>query len=407
MNFSSFEDLAARVTEAIVGDSEYLLATIGLADQGPGKPIRMAAGAGQAIGYLQGLSYSWDEALPEGQGPAGRAVRAGAPFVMRDALEDSGFKPWLAKALSYGIRSSATVPFEHSGTVLGVIKVYSGERDAFGPRELEVFSKLGHELAFALSVEESRRRLREAEEAVTATRAELARAARLMAIGEFASNIAHEVNQPVSAIMTNAGAALRWLDKDKPDLDEVRIALQRIVRDAGRTSAVIGRTRAQLTKGHVVTEPLDINQVLHEALLVTQTERGRESVSVETQFDEGLPAVPADRVQMQQVAVNLIVNAMDAMREVTSRRRVLCITTRRSGDSGDVEVSVADTGHGLGGDRQHRVFEHFFTTKSEGLGLGLPISRSIIEGIGGRLSARPNSPHGAVFTFTLPTGGSA
>ena len=408
MHFADFDELVARFMAAIVGEDEYLLAVVGLPSPDPQKSIRLMAGAGRATGYLKGLSYSWSEGRPEGQGPFGQAIRSGVPYVMRDVLTESAFLPWLARARSFGIRSSATVPFSSDGRVIGAVKVYSGQPDAFGDCELEVFSKLGRELAFALSVEQGRAQLRaaeaaraEAEEAARISRAELGRAARMMSIGEFASSIAHEVNQPVGAIMTNANAALRWLDKPTPDLGEVRSALQRIVRDADRTSAVIGRARAKLVKAPLAGEPLDINQVLREALLFTQGERGHEAVDIETDLDESLPSLVCDRVQLQQVAVNLFVNAMDAMRSITCRPRVLRVTSGLDAQ-GDVTVSVADTGCGLGQGGQKQAFEHFFTTKPDGLGLGLPISRSIIEGCGGDLTAAPNHPFGAIFTFTLP-----
>lgn len=408
INFANFDELVERVTEAIVGDDEYPLAIVGVAEDTPGRPIRLVAGAGRAFDYTREQVYSWSEDLQEGQRPAGQAIRSGLPVVIRDCQEDEAFSPWLSQALRFGIRSSATAPFGLDGRVLGMIKVYASEPDAFGPRELELFSKLGHELAFAMSVDEGRSRLHAAEEAKELAQeagrkaqADLARAARLVSITEFASSIAHEVNQPVSAIIANTNAAMRWLNRPTPDLDEVRTALERIHNDANRTGAVIARARDQLTKTPPAREPVDVNQLLREAVTLTNGGTRRIGIEVKTQLDDSLPKVIADRTLLQQVAVNLISNALDAMRAVRERPRVLSLSSRRAG-AGEIAVSIADTGIGLCTDGPQKVFEHFFTTKAEGLGLGLPISRSIIEGCGGRLTAEPNRPFGAVFTFTLP-----
>lgn len=409
MHGADFDELAARITEAIVGDDDYLMAVVGLVERGPDRAIRWVAAAGSAAGYLEGLSFSGSEDRPDGRGPLGRAVRSGAPYVMRDSAREMAFRPWRARARCFGIRSGATVPFGADGRVTGVIEVYSADRQAFGPRELDVFAKLGRELAFAVSLREDRCRLREAEdarrlaeEAARSSREELGRAARLLSIGEFASSVAHEVNQPVGAIMTNANAALRWLDRAEPDLAEVRSALQRIVRDAGRASDVIRSARAKLVRAPQAGEPLDINVVLSEALQFVRNEHGQEGVEIETHLSPGLPPVVGDRVQLQQVAVNLFVNALDAMSQVMGRRRLLSVSTGYS-DADGVCVSIADTGCGFNDGDGEQVFEHFFTTKAEGLGLGLPISRSIVEAYGGVLTAAANTPHGAIFTFSIPT----
>jgi signal transduction histidine kinase len=407
---ATFKDMVTGVCEAIVGEDDYLAATVGLVEQGPGLPIRLVAGAGagRAVDYVEGLVLSWSEDAPEGQGPAGIAVRSNHPFIMKDARKELAFAGWRRKAGDCGIRSSVTIPFGGGDTPSGVLIVYAGQPDAFGERELDVFARLSRELAFALTVEDDRAHLRRAEEARRAAEesaqeslAELARAARVISVATFASSLAHEVNQPVAAIVANSEAALRWLAKDPPNLEEARAALERITRDAGRTSAVVGRTRGMLTKDLGRRQRVDLRPLLEETLLFVELPRKRGSVKVETDFAAGLPAVWADPVQIQQVVVNLITNGIDAMKGVSGRKRVLKILTT-SLAPGEVTVSVADTGSGVDEGNLEHIFTHLFTTKPEGMGLGLPISKAIVEAHGGRLDMAKNEPFGAVFRFTLP-----
>jgi signal transduction histidine kinase len=370
--------------------------------------VRLVAGAGLAAGYLEGLTLSWSEDTPEGRGPAGRALRSNQPFVLRDTLRDPSFARWRERAIRFGIRSSVTIPFSQNGTPAGVLIVYAGQPDAFGARELDVFVRLSRELAFARTLEEDRAQLRAAEEARDAAEeaareslAELARAARVITVATFASSIAHEVNQPVAAIMANSEAALRWLAKSPPNLEEARAALSRITRDAERTSAVVGRTRGMLTKDLGRREAVDVHPLLREALGFTELQRKRASIKAETDFAEGLPTVWADPVQVQQVAVNLIANAVEAMKGAQGRRRLLKVSTALTED-GEIRISVADNGSGVDETNAARIFNHLFTTKAEGMGLGLSICKAIVETHGGRLELTPNEPCGAVFSFTLP-----
>lgn len=408
IHFQTLDDLVASICGAIVAQEEYIIAAVGLADSAPGKPVRLLAGAGPALSYLSGLNLSWDESLPEGEGPTGRAIRGGEPLIMRDALTEPMFTRWRERARPFGIRSSVTVPFKRDGRVVGVILVYASRPHAFGPKELGLFSELGSELAFAMSVAEDRAQLKAAEaarlaaeDAAREAQAELARAGRLLSVGEFASSIAHEINQPVAAIITNSDAALRWLARDPPDLDETRAAIERIIRDARRAGGVVARTRGLLAKAAPDHALLDINEVLEEVLLYTADEQRRSQVNVATDLGAGLPAVRGDRIQLQQVALNLILNGVDAMKSLTDRPRRLQIRSMLD-TAGEVLVEVEDCGVGLDPAASDHLFEHFFTTKEGGVGLGLPISRSIVEAHGGRLWAGPASPHGAVFRFCLP-----
>jgi signal transduction histidine kinase len=410
---SDFKELVTGVCEAIVGENDYLAATVGLVEHGPGLPVRLVAGAGLAAEYLEGLTLSWSEETLEGRGPAGLAVRGNRPIILRDTLSEPSFALWRPKAARFGIRSSVTIPFSQNevsqnGAPAGVLVVYAGQPDAFGPRELDVFARLSRELAFARTLEEDRAQLRAAEEARRAAEeaareslAELARAARVITVATFASSIAHEVNQPVAAIMANSEAALRWLSKDPPNLEEARAALSRITRDADRTSAIVGRTRGMLTKDLGRREAVDVHPLLREALSFTEVQRKRASIRTETDFGEGLPEAWADPVQVQQVAVNLIANAIDAMKGVQGRRRVLKVSTALT-DRGEVRISIADNGSGVDEGNAAQIFTHLFTTKSEGMGLGLPICKAIVEAHDGRLDLTANEPCGAIFSFTLP-----
>ncbi len=240
-----------------------------------------------------------------------------------------------------------------------------------------------------------------AQQSLLQAQADLARANRVMLLGEMTASIAHEVNQPISGAITNANAALRWLAAQPPDLEEARHALTRIVRDGNRASDVISRVRTLVKKAPPRKESLDINETIREVMALTKSELHRNKINLVTHLSGGLPVVSADRVQVQQVVINLIVNAVDAMSSVRDRPRTLMVSSGR-GDSNDVDVEVRDTGPGLNPEDHDRLFQSFYTTKADGMGMGLAISRSIIEAHGGRLSAEPNQPQGAVFRFTLP-----
>jgi C4-dicarboxylate-specific signal transduction histidine kinase len=253
-------------------------------------------------------------------------------------------------------------------------------------------------LELALAASEAARR--DAEERAQESLGELARAARLVSLGAFAASVAHEVNQPMAAIMANGEAALRWLAKDTPNIEETRAALQRLVRDAERASAVVGRTRGMLTKRLGERRALDVEVMLAEAAQLTWVQQKKAQVTVEIVVADGLPRVWVDAVQIQQVLVNLISNAIDAMKTVAGRQRRLVMEAGFA-DDGELMVSVSDTGVGIAPDQAARVFEHLFTTKPDGVGLGLPICKSIVEAHGGRIEVRANAPFGAAFSFTL------
>jgi PAS domain S-box-containing protein len=230
---------------------------------------------------------------------------------------------------------------------------------------------------------------------------ELAHANRVTTTGQLAASIAHEVSQPISASLTNANAAQRWLRAEPPDLEEVRHALDRIIRDGRRASDIIGRIRALVRKAPPRNDQLNINETILEIIALTRGELRSSGTSLQTQLADGLPLIPGDRVQLEQVMLNLILNAVEAMSDTSAAGRELLIRTDLDGP-GNVLVTVQDSGPGLKPESLDRVFDAFFTTKADGLGMGLSICRSIIEAHGGRVWATPSLPQGATFQFTLP-----
>jgi C4-dicarboxylate-specific signal transduction histidine kinase len=241
-----------------------------------------------------------------------------------------------------------------------------------------------------------------AEEALQKAQVELAHITRVMTLGELMASIAHEVNQPLAAVVTNAQACLRWLALETPRPDEARAAVERIVRDSNRASEVIQRIRALVKKTEPQMVTLDINDVIREAISLEQREMLSQRVSLRTELASALPPVLGDRVQLQQVVINLVMNAVEAMAPVTDRPRDMLIRSQQD-DANDVLVAVRDSGMGIDSENAQRLFNAFFTTKPSGMGMGLSISRSIIVAHGGRLWVSPNADHGATFQFTLPS----
>jgi len=239
------------------------------------------------------------------------------------------------------------------------------------------------------------------QEGLIRAQAEIARIARITTMGELAASIAHELNQPLGSIVMSGDACLRWLAAEPPDLGEARQAVEAIIRDGTRASSVLVRTRGLLRRGERVRERLDINEVIREVIALMDGELRRNGASLRTEMPRELPPVVVDRVLLQQVILNLVMNAIEAMRAVSDRARVLCIRTQEQ-HSGSIVVFVEDSGVGIDPEHLSRMFEAFYTTKVQGIGMGLTISRSIIEAHGGRLWAVANDERGSTFCFTLP-----
>jgi signal transduction histidine kinase len=239
-----------------------------------------------------------------------------------------------------------------------------------------------------------------ASEALRQAQADLAHASRMTTMGELTASLAHEVNQPITAAVNGASTCVRWLTRDDPDLGEAREAALGAIRNARRAADIINRIRSISKKGESKRQLIDIDEVIREIIALLRNEAKRYSISILTDLDANPPLVMADSVQVQQVIMNLIMNSFDAMKDV-DRIRELAIHSRR-GEDQYLVISVTDTGVGLPSEQKNQIFDAFFTTKSHGLGMGLRISRSIIESHGGRLWAADHSPHGASFSFTLP-----
>jgi PAS domain S-box-containing protein len=259
---------------------------------------------------------------------------------------------------------------------------------------------LGEFFGFPAIIEDISER-KQAEDALSEARETLVRMTRLTIIGELSASIAHEINQPLSTIIINGNVCIRLMTAAEPDLAEARAALADIVADGKRASAVISRMRALLKNAAPVRARVDVNETIGELLALTRHEFQRHRVSVRTEFTPNLPLIKADRVQIQQVVLNLVMNAIEAMNTVEDRPRILTIRSALEGND-RVRASVTDVGIGLPSTDRKHIFESFFTTKPDGMGIGLSISRSIVEAHQGQLWAEARFPHGAIFSFRLP-----
>jgi C4-dicarboxylate-specific signal transduction histidine kinase len=239
-----------------------------------------------------------------------------------------------------------------------------------------------------------------AEEARREAQAELARVSRVTTMGELTASLAHEVNQPIAAAVTNANTCLRWLTRDHPDVEEARAAAMRIVKDGTRAAEIVKRIRLLFKKSTPQRELVDVNEAIQEMIVLLRSEAARHNILVGTELATDLPQVVGDRVQLQQVMMNLMINGIDAMKDTDGTRK-LAIKSQR-GENERILVTVSDTGVGLPAQQADQIFKAFFTTKPHGTGMGLSISRSIVESHDGRLWAAENSPRGANFCFTLP-----
>jgi C4-dicarboxylate-specific signal transduction histidine kinase len=297
----------------------------------------------------------------------------------------------------YGLRACWSTPiFAHSGKALGSFAMYYREMRSPSPAETRALEMATHLAGIAIErklAREERERLRQAQ-------AELAHINRVTTMGELTASLAHEVNQPIAAAVTDANTCLRWLTRDQPDLEEARQAASRIVKDATRAGEIISRIRLLFKKSTPQRELVDVNEVIREMTVLLRSEATQYSVSVRTELAD-LPQVMADRVQLQQVVMNLMTNGMDAMKDVDGTRELIICS--QQAEDGQLMVSVSDTGVGLPPQQADQIFNAFFTTKPQGTGMGLRISRSIVESHGGRLWSVDNSPRGASFHLTLPT----
>jgi C4-dicarboxylate-specific signal transduction histidine kinase len=294
-----------------------------------------------------------------------------------------------------GLRTLILVPMVDDDETIGLISFGRSRIEPFTEEEIDLITDFAAQAAIALGIIRRERHLRELQ-------MELAHANRIATMGQLSSSIAHEVTQPIAAARNNARAALLFLDRQPPDLGEAREALDCVVADADRAGDIIRRIRDHFKKAPPKTDRFDMNEAIRDAITLTRGEVVNNGVSIQMQLAEGLPFFRGDRVQIQQVMVNLIVNAIQAMSGAGDGRRELQISTEADEAEG-LRVGVRDTGPGVAPESLQRLFEPFYTTKAEGMGMGLAICCSIVERHGGRLWATAREPSGALFQFTIPT----
>lgn len=387
MAFGKDESLKATLgecSEAIVRHLDAAFARIWTLS-GDGRILELQASAGMYT-HRDGPHSR----IPMGQFKIGMIAQERKPHLTNDVLNDPRIsdRAWAKKE---GMASFAGYPLTVGERTIGVLAMFS--RKQLTSDATETLAS-GADL-IAQGIERKR-----AQETLQMTQAQLARVSRLTTMGELAASIAHEVNQPLTAVTNNSNACLRLLAAGKLTPDILGRALEEIVADGTRASAVVARIRGFIKKEPVEKNRLDMNDVIQEVLALADRELYENQVRIERQLTKALPPVLADRVQIQQVLLNLIMNAIEAMIPVTDQPHSLWVESRVD-ESGDILVAVRDSGPGLGS-AADRVFTPFFTTKANGMGMGLSISRSLVENHGGRLWAMPNSPIGAVFSFTLP-----
>ena len=335
-------------------------------------------------------------------GSCGTAMYRREPVVVTDILHDPLWEEYREVAEPYGFRACWSTPIlAHSGKALGSFAMYYREPRSPSAAEIRALEMATHLAGIAIErklAREERERLRQAQ-------ADLAHINRVTTMGELTASLAHEVNQPIAAAVTDANTCLRWLMRDPHDLEEARQAASRIIKDSTRAAEIISRVRQLFKKGTPQRELVDINEVIQEMVVLLRSEAARYSISVRTELAADLPHVTGDRVQLQQVLMNLMTNGMDAMKDVDGTCEL--IIRSQQAEDGQLMVSISDTGAGLPPQKADQIFNAFFTTKPQGTGMGLRISRSIVESHGGRLWAADNAPRGASFHLTLPIKGEA
>jgi signal transduction histidine kinase len=313
-----------------------------------------------------------------------------AAHLERNSLEEPDDRLTASRAVG----TVLFVPMLRNDDLIGSIAVARQRVEPFTDKEIELVTDFAAQATIALKITCRERQLREVQ-------MQLAHTNRVVTLGQLSASITHDVNQPIAAARNNVIAALHFLEGIPPDLQEVRQALAAAVKDADRVGAIVDRTRALMQKASPRLDPVDMNEALQEVIELTRGEALKNGVSVKTQFAEGLPIIAGDRVQLQQVVLNLILNALQAMETVSGDARQMLITTSQT-ELNNLCIGVQDTGPGLSPENLSRLFEPFYTTKPKGMGMGLAICRSIVEAHSGHLWTTACEPHGALFQFTIP-----
>jgi len=347
----------------------------------------------ESIAVAEFETHSHASTFKPGIGLPGRVWSSREPAYIPDVAHDASFMRG-AIAAREGVHAAFAVPILLGGDVLGVIEFFSREIRQPERDLLNMMAIIGSQIGQFIE-------RKQAEEALRHAQAELAHVARVATLGEMSASIAHEINQPLAAVVNNAAACLHWLAAQ--NLEEARQSAEFVIADGHRAGEIIDRIRALAKKAPSRRDRIDVNETIREVIVLARSEVHGNAVSLRTRLGGELPLIVGDRIQLQQVILNLMINAIEAMKEVINAPRELLISSTKD-DSDRVLVAVQDSGPGLKRESADRLFDAFYTTKAQGMGMGLPISRSIIEAHGGQLWATANMPHGAVFQFTLPIG---
>jgi signal transduction histidine kinase len=365
--------------------------------------FRLCEGIGfRLVAYKKSTAFSEGYSQPmlrEHSSFVGRLLGSKSPLHILDLTTHEEFysaEEADREALSRGVRTVLIVPMLRNDKLIGALSIGRPRVEPFTETEIELVMDFAAQTAIALDITRRERELRELQ-------MELARVNRIATMEQLSSSIAHEVIQPIATARNNAWAGLRFLELSPPNLGEAREAFDRVVADVDRAGDIIHRIRDHIKKAPPKMERFDVNEAIRNAIILTRGEVVKIGASIQTQLTEPLPFFRGDRVQIQQVMVNLIVNAVQAMSGAGDSRRELQINTETDEAEG-VRVAVRDTGPRLASESLPRLFEPFYTTKAEGMGMGLAICRSIVEAHGGRLWATACEPHGTLFQFTIPAG---
>jgi PAS domain S-box-containing protein len=390
----TFEEVTPKILQTVC---EFLLWEVGVlwrVDAQVGVLRCVQVWHMESVKVPQFEAISRQSTFMPGIGLPGRLWSSHEPAYIPDVVDDANF-PRASVARSEGLHAAFGFPIMLGGDVVGVMEFFVRERRQSEHELLSVMAILGSQIGQFIEGKRAQEKLRKSQ-------ADLAHVTRVATLGEMSGSIAHEVNQPLAAAVTSASACLRWLDAEK--LEEARRSASRAIAEVHRASEIIGRIRSLTKKAPPQKAWLDINETIHEVIALARNEIQRNGVALETELSEHVPLILADRIELQQLILNLVMNGIEAMDMVTDRPREMVIRSSAHG-SDKVLVAVQDSGVGIDSQTLDKMFDTFYTTKPQGMGMGLAISRSIVENHDGSLWATANPDKGATFQFTLPTGG--
>ena len=413
-------DLLQSFCEVLVSGDDLSLAWVGYCES-TSEFIKPVANAGVGVDYFERLPASGD-ADKSAMHPAAQALKSGKPCCINDVAADPRFSDWRTRAVEAGHASSLAIPLNAHGKrqgnidLRGTLHLCSRVLGFFDESTSQYYEEVARYLtlavaAFRTSLSEgltsgvaalrAKQDRQKAQDKLRKMREELSRITRLGEMSQISASIAHEINQPLAAIVTHGSAGLRWLSHPAPDIDEARVALGRIVEDGMRASELVTGIRSMFEKGDQTKALQNVNEVVREVLTFVQDRIERHRIIVHTQLDENLPEILINRVQLQQVIINLVANAIEAMSSLQDRERLLVLGSQLV-ESRSIRVVVRDAGIGIDDEKIEQVFDPFFTTKPHGIGVGLAICRSIIESHAGSIQVERGDPHGSVFSFVIP-----